>query len=53
MCVLHFSAENIEVRLTPSLWPLHDALIPASLHFSMLHLRNAAPRVGQPLTPGL
>lgn len=39
---------KIELRVTPSLWPLHDALLDATLHFSMIRMRNAAPREGQP-----
>jgi hypothetical protein len=34
---------NIELRITPSLWPLHHALIPTTLHFSMVRMRNAQP----------
>ena len=36
-------AANIELRITPSLWPLRRALIPATLHFSMVRMRNALP----------
>lgn len=36
-------AAEIEVCLTPTLWPLYHALIPASLHFSMIRMRNARP----------
>ena len=39
---------NIELRVTPSLWPLHDALIPSSLHFSLIRMRNAAPSLASP-----
>jgi hypothetical protein len=35
---------GVELRITPSLWPLHDALLDATLHFSMIRMRNAAPR---------
>ena len=38
-----FVAAGIELRITPSLWPLHRALIPATLHFSMVRMRNAQP----------
>lgn len=34
---------GVELRLTPSLWPLYHALVPASLHFSMIRMRNAQP----------
>lgn len=36
-------AAGIELRLTPSLWPLHRALVTSSLHFSMIRMRNARP----------
>jgi len=35
---------GVELRITPSLWPLHDALLSATLHFSMIRMRNATPR---------
>lgn len=40
------TAGNAELRVTPSLWPLHDTLLDSSLHFSMLRMRNARPRPG-------
>jgi hypothetical protein len=30
-----------EVRVTPSLWPLRHALLSATLHYSMIRMRNA------------
>ena len=41
------AAENAELRITPSLWPLHDALLDSTLHFSMVRMRNAAPRLSE------
>jgi hypothetical protein len=35
---------RIEVRVTPSLWPLWDPLVASTLHFSGIRLRNAVPR---------
>lgn len=35
---------NVELRVTPSLWPLRDAVIASSLQFSIIRMRNAAPR---------
>jgi hypothetical protein len=35
---------RIELRVTPSLWPLHDAVSASDLRFSMVRMRNAAPR---------
>lgn len=34
---------GIELRITPSLWPLRRALLPVTLHFSMIRMRNARP----------
>ena len=38
------TAEGNELRITPSLWELHDALQDSTLHFSTLRMRYAAPR---------
>jgi hypothetical protein len=35
---------GIELRLTPSLWPLADAMVDSTLQFSMVRMGNAAPR---------
>jgi hypothetical protein len=40
---LHAEA-GIELRITPSLWPLHDALLDTGRRFSMVRMRNALPR---------
>jgi hypothetical protein len=32
---------NVELRLTPSLKPLHDSLLDSTMQFSMIRLRNA------------
>jgi len=37
-------SRGVEVRLLPSLWRLHDAVAASSLQFSMIRMRNAAPR---------
>ncbi|ASS74323.1 hypothetical protein CIG75_04545 [Tumebacillus algifaecis] len=34
-------AADVELRLTPSLFPLHDTLLQTTLHFSMIRMRNA------------
>lgn len=34
---------RVELRLTPSLWPLYHAVIGSSLHFSIIRMRNAQP----------
>jgi hypothetical protein len=38
-------AAGIELRITPSLWPLRHALLSASLYFSMVRMRNAQPEL--------
>jgi hypothetical protein len=37
---------DIELRVMPSLWPLCDAVVASSLHFSCIRMRNAAARAG-------
>lgn len=37
-------ARDVELRVTPSLWPLHDAVLASSLQFSFIRMRNAQPR---------
>lgn len=39
-------ASGVELRITPSLWPLRHALVAATLDFSMIRLRNATPEPG-------
>ena len=38
------AAQGATLRVLPSLWPLHDAVQASSLTFSMIRMRNAAPR---------
>lgn len=35
---------EVELRLMPSLWSLRDAVMASTLQFSLIRLRNAAPR---------
>ena len=35
---------GVELRFVPSLWPLRDAVVASSLQFSLIRMRNAAPR---------
>ena len=35
---------DVELRITPSLWPLADAVVASSLEFSNIRMRNAKPR---------
>lgn len=37
-------AQDVELRVTPSLWPLYDAVVASTLQFSMIRMRNAQPR---------
>lgn len=37
-------ARDVELRVTPSLWPLRDAVAASSLQFSFIRMRNARPR---------
>jgi len=36
---------GIELRLTPSLWPLHDAALEGRFDFSLVRMHNAQPRL--------
>jgi hypothetical protein len=37
------TAAGIEVRVTPSLWPLYHAVVNSTLQFSIIRMRNARP----------
>jgi hypothetical protein len=37
-------SRNVEIRILPSLWPLHDAVAASTLSFSIIRMRNALPR---------
>jgi hypothetical protein len=37
-------SQNVELRLLPSLWQLHDAVANSTLDFSMIRMKNAQPR---------
>jgi len=43
LLALHAEA-GIELRITPSLWPLQAAIPGSGLQFSMVRMRNATPR---------
>jgi hypothetical protein len=36
--------EGVEIRVTPSLWGLRDAVVASTLGFSIIRMRNATPR---------
>ena len=35
---------DVELRVLPNLWALHDAVVASTLQFSMIRMRNALPR---------
>ena len=37
-------AQQVDLRVLPNLWTLHDAIAASSLEFSMIRMRNAQPR---------
>ena len=37
-------ARNVELRIVPSLWQLHDAVVGSTLDFSIIRIKNAQPR---------
>lgn len=39
------ASREVEVRITPSLWPLRDAVLNSTLQFSFIRMRNAIPRL--------
>lgn len=38
------ASRDVELRVTPSLWPLRDAVLASSLQFSFIRMRNAQPK---------
>jgi hypothetical protein len=40
-------SRGVELRFLPELWPLRDAVVSSTLRFSLIRLRNAAPRRAQ------
>jgi Family of unknown function (DUF6886) len=42
------AATGIELRVVPSLWPLHDLAVGGPWDFSVVRMRNASPRVVAP-----
>ena len=43
--ILELLKRDVELRLVPNLWPLHDAVAASTLEFSMIRMRNAQPRL--------
>ncbi len=38
------ASRDVELRITPSLWPLRDAVLASTLQFSFIRMRHARPR---------
>jgi hypothetical protein len=45
------TADNAELRVLASLWPLHDEILASTLEFSMIRMRNAQPRIANLAPP--
>ena len=45
-CLNELGRRGVEVRVLSNLWSLHDAVAASTLEFSMIRMRNAAPRAG-------
>lgn len=43
-CFRALGEQDVELRLTPSLWPYFDAVVAAGAEFSAIRMRNAEPR---------
>jgi hypothetical protein len=43
-CFTAVAEHDVELRLTPSLWPYVDAVVAATPEFSAIRMRNAQPR---------
>jgi hypothetical protein len=37
-------SRDVEFRVTPALWPLHDRVVASTIQYSSFRLRNAIPR---------
>jgi len=42
--IAELARRGVELRILPTLWPLRDAVVASSLQFSIIRMRNAAPR---------
>ncbi len=47
-CLGELIARGVEVRLMSNLWHLRDAVVGSTLRYSMIRMRNAAPRPAAP-----
>jgi hypothetical protein len=44
-CFTALAEHDVELRLTPSLWPYFDAVVAETGDFSAIRMRNARPRI--------
>jgi hypothetical protein len=44
-CMSELGRRGVEVRVLPDLWSLHDGVAASTLRYSMIRMRNAAPRI--------
>lgn len=43
-CLAALAARGVEIRVLPSLWSLHDVVVQSTVSYSIIRMRNAAPR---------
>jgi hypothetical protein len=43
-CLRTLAERGVEIRVLPSLWALHDAIVKSSLSYSIIRMRNAGSR---------
>ena len=43
-CFTAVAEQDVELRLTPTLWPYVDAIVAAEAEFNAIRMRNAWPR---------
>ena len=43
-CLAALAGRGVEIRVLPSLWNLHDAVVQSSVSYSIIRMRNASPR---------
>ena len=41
------ASREVEIRILPSLWDLHDAVVESTLSYSIIRMRNAGSRINQ------
>jgi hypothetical protein len=42
--IVELRRREVDLRILPNLWPLHDAVVASSLQFSIIRMRHARPR---------